>query len=164
MAINSKQKGNTFERKIAKRLSERFIETTGIENSFRRNIDSGSFFGGKNKVRTESYDMGKATLGDLVCPDWFKFTVECKHYKDPPSFNSILKQDNKKLDEWLGQARQDSEGSGKSPLVIAKFNNVPEMAFVEQDLWGDGAPITYKGFVIVLLDDLLGRGDEFFTH
>ncbi len=47
MGVNGKQKGNGFERKIANILSERFKEHTGLEQAFRRNIDSGSFFGGK---------------------------------------------------------------------------------------------------------------------
>ena len=162
MAVNSKNKGNTFERKVAKTLSERFKVRTGIDNSFRRNIDSGSFFGGKNKARTESYDLEKATMGDLVCPSSFKFSIECKHYKDAPSFLSILKQDNKTLDKWLEQAQQDAENADKHALVVAKFNNVPEMAFVKTEVWGRSADMHYKGFVIVLLDAFLEAEDDFF--
>lgn len=164
MAINSKQKGNTFERKIAQALSKRFADLTGIDNSFRRNIDSGSFFGGKNKVRTETYDLEKATMGDLVCPSAFKFSIECKHYKEPPSFASILKQDNKTLDKWIEQSKQDSENCGKSALVVVKYNSVPVMAMVEREVWGTGkdAPMTYKGFVIVPFDDFIEEPDDFF--
>jgi hypothetical protein len=162
MAVNSKNKGNTFERKIAKALSERFKERTGIDNSFRRNIDSGSFFGGKNKTRTETYDLEKATMGDLVCPSAFKFSIECKHYKDAPSFLSILKQDNKTLDRWLEQAQQDAVGCDRMALVVAKFNNVPEMAFVKADVWNAHADMHYKGFVIVLFDRFLEAPDNFF--
>jgi hypothetical protein len=162
MSVNSKNKGNTFERKIAKALSTRFAAKTGIDNSFRRNIDSGSFFGGKNKARTESYDLEKATMGDLVCPSAFKFSIECKHYKDAPSFLSILKQDNKTLDKWLEQATQDAENAGKHSLVIAKFNNVPEMAIVKREVWDREADIHYRGHVIILLDAFLTAEDDFF--
>ena len=48
MAVNGKQKGNRFERDIANMFSERFATYTGIEKAFRRNPDSGSFFGGSN--------------------------------------------------------------------------------------------------------------------
>jgi len=79
--VNGKQKGNSFERKIANLLSDRFKEHTGIESSFRRNPDSGSFFGGSNHSRTEKYDTEFAIFGDLICPKSFAYSVECKHYK-----------------------------------------------------------------------------------
>ena len=162
MAINSKNKGNAFERKIAKLLSERFAEKTGIEASLRRNADSGSFFGGKNKARVGVYDTEKATMGDLICPSAFRFTIECKHYKEPPSFLSMLKQDNKTFDKWLEQAEQDAESAGKLSLIIAKFNNVPEMVLIRSSLYPQEFNLQYKGFAIVLLEDFLSLGDDFF--
>ena len=49
MAVNGKAKGNSYERKIANLLSARFKDYTGIDQSFRRNPDSGSYFGGQNQ-------------------------------------------------------------------------------------------------------------------
>lgn len=164
MAINSKAKGNTFERKISNKLSERFRDHTGLETAFRRNIDSGSFFGGRNQVRAQTHDLDKATFGDIVTPVDFNFTVECKHYKTPPTFASIMKQKNSQLDEWLDQAEQDAASSGKKPVVIMKFNNVDEMAVVKE-LFGDlKAVINYRGYYICSLEDYLAQTDDhFFT-
>lgn len=95
--VNGKNKGNTFERKVANLLSDRFQQHTGIEKSFRRNSDSGSFFGGGNKSRVAQYDLEHAAFGDLICPDTFLYSVECKHYKSAPSFQSIV---NKEVTQW----------------------------------------------------------------
>lgn len=162
MAVNSKNKGNTFERKVAKILSERFLDKTGLENAFRRNIDSGSFFGGKNKARVDTYDTDKATFGDLVTPNAFIFTVECKHYKTPPTFASMIKQENKQLDEWIDQAELDSESAGKDWIIIMKFNNVEEMVILKKPFGTLSSLINYKGNVIVRLKDFLAQEDSFF--
>ena len=83
MAVNSKQKGNTFERKIANYLSERFQTYIGVEKAWKRNTDSGSFFGGKNQSRTEQYLTEHQQFGDIISPESFKYVIECKHYKTP---------------------------------------------------------------------------------
>lgn len=160
--INSKNKGSTFERKIANILSEKFMERTGIKTSFRRNIDSGSYFGGKNQSRVDTHDLSKAVFGDLVAPDNFRFSIECKHYKEPPSFAMLVKQDWKVLDKWLEQATQDSANSGKEFAIIIKYNNVDEIV-VLPSLFGDlTALINYKGHVIVSLRDYLAQTDGHF--
>ncbi len=159
--MNSKNKGNTFERKIANMLSEAFKEHTGMDQAFRRNVDSGSFFGGSNQARTKTHNLEKASFGDIVCPDAFKFSIECKHYKTPPSFASILKQDCGVLDKWIAQGKIDAESSERKMLLIAKFNNVPEMAIVTDD---HDLPhvMKYKGHLIVPLTDFMKQEISFF--
>ena len=160
--INSKNKGSAFERKIANLLSEKFMERTGVKTSFRRNIDSGSYFGGKNQSRVETHDLSKAVFGDLVAPDGFRFSIECKHYKEPPSFAMLVKQDWKVLDKWLDQARQDSVNSGKDFAIIIKYNNVDEIVVLPA-LFGDlKALINYKDYVIVSLSDFMTQADDHF--
>src|SRR6056297_887704 len=124
MGVNGKQKGNKFERDIANMFSERFASYTGIEKSFRRNPDSGSFFGGKNLERKEIYDQDWAIYGDLICPKNFAFAIECKHYASPPSFNMLIQGKVKQWDEWLGQARQDAEASEREMMLIIRYNRV----------------------------------------
>jgi hypothetical protein len=156
MSVNSKNKGNTFERKISKLLSETFKARTGLETAFRRNIDSGSFFGGSNQRRTITHDTSKACFGDIVTPDDFIFTLECKHYATPPSFASILKQECATLDKWIEQAKQDAESAGKTMMIIAKFNNVPEMVVIPKSCKTKAVPaMLYKGHHIFLLSDIL---------
>lgn len=162
--MNSKNKGNSFERKISKKLSERFKDITGIENSFRRNADSGSYFGGSNQKRTESYDTSKATFGDIICPESFKFSPECKHYKTPPSFNSIVKQDVKSWDDWISQASQDSRNSSKEFLLIVKYNGVNEIVFSDKNIDDLDILFKYKSWWIYSLDAFLSKEDNFFFN
>ncbi len=162
--VNGKNKGNTFERKIANLLSDRFAEHTGLESAFRRNPDSGSFFGGQNQARTETYDTEYAVFGDLICPRTFDFSIECKNYKTPPSFGSIVKQDCKQIDQWISQATQDALNAKKRMALIIKYNNVSEIV-VLPELFGTLKPIiNYKEYHIVSLDDFLAQSDDnFFT-
>jgi hypothetical protein len=160
--VQSKQKGNTFERKIANRLSERFEKVTGILKAFTRNQNSGSFFGASNQKRMQTHDVSKAEFGDIIAPSNFLFSVECKHYKTPPTFASIIAQHNSTLNEWIGQAEQDATNAKKMMCVIMKFNNVPETVILKT-LFGTLKPmINYKEYYIVSLDDFLKQDDSFF--
>lgn len=159
--INGKNKGNSFERKIANLLSKRFSVRTGIEQSFIRNPDSGSFFGGSNQKRTNTHDLEMAVFGDLKCPKSFKFTIECKHYKSPPSFQSLVKGAVTQWDQWISQASQDSVNSGKKFLLIVKYNNVEEIVFTEDELL-PSALFKYKEKNVYRLVDILSLDDSIF--
>jgi hypothetical protein len=162
--VNGKQKGNSFERKIANLLSDRFKEITGIESAFRRNPDSGSFFGGQNQSRTDTYDTEYAIFGDLICPKNFNFSIECKNYKTPPSFNAIMKQDCKQLDTWIAQAEQDAANAKKIMALIVKYNNVQEFVVIK-GIFGTLKPvINYKDYHLVTLDDFLSQDDGRFFN
>ncbi len=166
MAVNGKQKGNSFERKIANQLSNVFESITGVEHGFRRNPDSGSFFGGSNVARTETYDTDYAIYGDLICPRNFRFSVECKHYKTAPPLDAVMKQKVKQWDDWLGQAEQDAKVAQKEMLLIVKYNRTETMAFVDHELYGEIDPVfIYKGNYVYSLDEMLTVMDkeDFFT-
>lgn len=161
---HSKNKGNAFERKVSKALSARFEEYTGLESSFLRNVDSGSFFGASNQKRIQKHGTEHANFGDILTPANFKFALECKHYKTPPSFGSIIKGEYKLFDEWIGQAKQDADNAGKAWMVIAKFNNVEEFAILPQGILviADKLVMRYKDNDIVPLKALLEMEDDFF--
>lgn len=160
--MNSKNKGNAFERKIANLLSDRFLNITGKPKMFRRATDSGSFFGGSNKARMDTHDTSKASFGDIIAPDDFAFSIECKHYATAPSFASMVKQEVATFDKWIGQAEQDGESSGKTPCIIVKYNNVPEIVLIES-VFGTLEPIgRYKAYFIVPLTDFLAQDDAAF--
>jgi hypothetical protein len=162
MPVNGKNKGNTFERKISNTFSSRFEKHTGIEKSFRRNADSGSFFGGSNARRTQTHDLDKATFGDIICPDGFKFSIECKHYKTPPTFVSMVNQKCTFIDEWIKQCEHDAKQANKKVLVIMKFNNVPEMVVVDKGSVPLEPIIVYKDYWLLPLDKFLELADHFF--
>lgn len=162
MAVNGKNKGSTFERKIANLLSERFEVVTGIKQGFRRNPDSGSFFGGSNKKRTETHDLESANFGDLICPKNFKFSVECKHYKTAPSFASLVKGKVTQWDGWISQAQQDATESHKAMLLIVKYNGVDEVAFLSQPMLDLQLILPYGNVFGYRLDDLLKLNNNIF--
>ena len=66
--VNSRSKGNRFERKIAKLLNERF-ET----KEFCRTPGSGAF-----GTTHASLPKHIKVHGDLITPEKFKFVIECK--------------------------------------------------------------------------------------
>lgn len=160
--MNAKNKGNSFERKVSKILSERFKEKTGLDSSFRRNIDSGSFFGGSNQHRSSTYDTSKATFGDVVTPPGFKFNPECKHYKTPPSFGVLLKQENKQWDTWLGQAGQDAKNSDQQMLLIIKYNGINEFVMISSKIEGRDPMFIYKEYYAYSFESFLKEPDDFF--
>lgn len=161
--VNGKQKGNSFERKIANLLSDRFKEYLKEDKGFRRNPDSGSYFGGTNTRRQETHNLDYAVFGDLICPRNFKFALECKHYKSAPSFQSIFDHDVKQWDNWLAQAKQDSINAGKDMMLIVKYNNVKEIVFLDHPLIDVPIQFLYKDkYCIYKLETVLEHEDEFF--
>jgi hypothetical protein len=161
MAVNGKSKGSTFERKIANLLSARFEAKLGKSNGFRRNPDSGSFFGGSNKTRTESYDLDYAIFGDLICPRDFAYSVECKHYKTAPSMNGLLRHEVAQWDGWLAQAEQDATSSNRKMILVVKYNNVDIMVFLHEPI--SAVPHNrYKQYFIHTFDQWVQQPDEHF--
>lgn len=162
MAVNGKSKGSSFERKIANLLSARFESVTGIKQAFRRNTDSGSYFGGTNQKRVETHDLDHAQFGDLICPKNFKFSVECKFYKSGPSFSSIVKGNITQWDTWLSQAKQDATNSKKQMMLIVKYNGMDEIVFVETPVSGITLVIPYKDVYGYRLDEYIQLSNKHF--
>lgn len=161
MPVNGKQKGNRFEREVSNTLSSRFAAFTGLQNSFRRSVDSGSFYGGTNQSRTETHSLDYAVFGDIVCPRNFNFTIECKNYKDAPTLSNIVTGNVKQWDEWIEQASQDAKNANKKMLLIIKYNRTETFCVVEPT--SDFIPkVLYKGYYIVSLSDFLQKDDTFY--
>lgn len=159
--MNSKQKGNSFERAVANQFSERFAKITGVDQAFRRNPDSGSYFGGSNVSRTETHNLDYAVYGDLICPRNFKFSCELKFYKDPPTFSSVLRQEVGQWDKWIQQCVQDSAAAYKRFLLIVRYNRTETMVMVDAEEV-TVKTIPYKGYSVLPLGQLLEEPDEFF--
>lgn len=163
MAVNGKNKGNTYERKISKLLSERFEQHTGIKTAFFRNANSGAFFGGKNQYRTKTHDKDHQEFGDVICPKNFKFTIECKHYKTAPSWKQIITQNVKQWDTWIDQASTDSKNANKEFLLVIKYNNVDDFVISSMEFQGINKFGLYKSYNLYLLEEVLKlKEDSFF--
>ncbi|WP_144880510.1 putative PDDEXK endonuclease [Gluconacetobacter diazotrophicus] len=138
---NGKNKGNKWERDVANLFSEHYKNTYKIENSFRRNPDSGSFVGGSNSKRVQTHT--NLNFGDILTPDDFQYVIECKSYKEAPSFKSLLTS-NKQLDSWFSQASQDADLANKKPIVIVKYNRTPPVVWLNEK--PDSYLIEYNGW------------------
>lgn len=97
---NNKNKGKSYERQLAKQLTEAF----GL--NFERVPNSGAFVGGKNITRASKLSNSQllASSGDIISPDELAHVdFECKFYKEL-AFNSLL--DNcETLNKWIEQAQ-----------------------------------------------------------
>jgi len=96
-----------------------------------------------------------------MCPENFKFSIECKNYKTPPSFQSIIGKDVTPWNSWLSQAEQDAVNSGKNLLLIVKYNNVSEFIFVKEKLEIEEV-MAYKGYFLYTLSEFLTLSNEYF--
>jgi hypothetical protein len=117
----SKNKGASFERKIATRLQE-YWRQVRPECSFKRTPGSG----GWARANSTSFNAS----GDIICDDKsFPWCVELKHYKNF-SLDVLLSNDAAPILEWWKQA-VDETPPGSFPLVICKRNSVEEMVIFD---------------------------------
>lgn len=117
MPSRSKQKGNAFEREIAK-----ILNTIYDTQEFTRTPSSGAIMGRSNFERNIGLrENVKQTLGsDLIVPEWFKYSCERKSYKDSPNFSQIIKGNDRDLTQWLAECTYDAHNFGLTPLLFFK--------------------------------------------
>ena len=163
-----KAKGNGFENVVAKKLSTaldplKFIRTQG----------SGARVGGKN-FETIGQMFGEEALklfvGDVVPVNekqalqpgkHFRFSIECKSYKTPDGFTSLV-AGTANIFKWMQEAADDAVKIDRTPLLIMKWNNTPIFCVAYQkDTHGIGASLNIckDGTMldIFYLDDLLNN-------
>ena len=117
--INSKKKGNSFELALSKDFKILFDD-----EGFMRSPSSGALFGQSNRYRMQGIAEGFAhqVIGDLVVPENFPFSIECKAYGEL-DFHNIINGKCSKLDEWIVQAEDDALASKKEMLIVIKINH-----------------------------------------
>ena len=99
MPSAAKQKGNAWERDVAKDLSETFNE------NFIRVPNSGAYTGGANVFRVDQLTEQQRRMmdGDIMVPPCLsRYKIECKNYKTF-DFHQLFNE-NKTLDKWIKQA------------------------------------------------------------
>jgi hypothetical protein len=148
--VNSKRKGATFERKIAQTLNERFKT-----NEFSRTPGSGAF------GSTHQLPQHLIVHGDLITPEKFRFTIECKNGYNL-EIDDIFKESSD-FHKFIEQAKTDaSRAGGRDWMVVYKKNRRKELVVV-----GDKIP-NLKNYLyynnccyIYLLKDVLSKPDNF---
>ncbi len=129
MASKSKQKGSSYERDVAKFLSELYSVP------FMRNISgSGAFVGGTNSGRRSNMTEGqiRSARGDIVPPDtWNRFNCECKSYGDM-SFHQLIGDKCAQLEAWLNQLMAVAVG-GDVNILFFKITRRGQWVAVPND-------------------------------
>ena len=120
--VNSRAKGSTFERQIAKTLNDRFNTT-----EFSRSPGSGAF------ATTHDLPDYLKIYGDLITPQKFKFCIECKKGYNNQNLYSLY---NYSSDTWkfVEQCEKDSQKCSKVPMVIFKQDRQPTLAIIPQSV------------------------------
>ena len=115
---NSRAKGHTFERDVAKLLNNRLGTT-----EFSRTPGSGAF------ATTHSLPEHLKIYGDLITPYKFKYCIECKKGYNNINLYSLY---NNSSDIWdfFRQCEKDSKKCCKTPMVILKQDRKPILAAV----------------------------------
>jgi Holliday junction resolvase len=119
MGVNGCNKGKTFERYVAKFLTER----TGVE--FFRTANSGAYATiHKGKSLAVDGQRGDVTYDHNLLKNWYT-NIECKSYKN---LNIMYDMQNAKSDirKWIDKL--DKEGK-EDWLLIVKSNQRPIMYF-----------------------------------
>lgn len=114
--MNSKKKGNRFERVVAK------FFTDWTSYSFGRSPQSGSFHNNR--------DLGS----DLICNDDKHknrccISIECKNYQDIRFEHVLLGNKRCKILEFWKQADRDANRTKKLPILCMRYNSMPKGEF-----------------------------------
>ncbi len=153
--INSGDKGKRTERLLVDLMNNRF------GGGFSRSIGSG------NRVE-QVFNMPKHAkdtfTGDLVCPENFRFTLECKGGYDDIDLNFVFAKGHSQIDAFLTQADEEAD-CGRKPILVWKKNRKPWISFVRTDElphlnWN--YRLIYREWSAVPLLKLLELPDEWF--
>ena len=162
---NSKAKGNGFESKVSKILAEALAPM-----KFARTPGSGARLGGQNfaafgamfsQVAINMFVGDVVSINEQDCEKNFRFTVECKAYKDPDKLENLL-HGNSNIYGWMEEVLVDCEKVNKEGIVIFKWNNTPIYTAVTKDVIlpeGVKRIILTNGIQVSHLEELLAHKD-----
>ena len=149
---NSRAKGSTFERQVAKLLNDRFNTS-----EFSRSPGSGAF------ATTHTLPEHLKIYGDLITPLNFKYCIECKKGYNKENLYSLY---NYRSDFWkfIKQCEKDSNKCNKLPMVIFKQDRQQTLAIVPSSMsFPDNKYIEInrdnKYYKVYLFDEILKNWD-----
>jgi hypothetical protein len=159
MTSKSKSKGNRFEHEVAAHFN-----TVYETKAFARTPSSGAMVGQSNFAKRQGLEdhVINTLSSDLIVPQWFKYCVECKNYKEPPDFNTVLASGSTLLDGWLEEALRDATNTNTLPILCWKvprrgwFYSLPEQlirSFVNMEEgygkeFSEAPHIRYNGYCL----------------
>jgi len=113
----NKNKGKIYEREVAEIFANNF------GGSWIRVPNSGGYVGGFNVNRLKTLSSNQATLmtGDIIPPNNFNITIECKVRKEFKFYQLLQNKGSKILNEWINQAFIDFEQNKNLKLYVIIF-------------------------------------------
>lgn len=119
-----KGKGNEFERKICKAISEKWSNGAWKDLCWRATTSGGRAT--ITKTKTKGYHGDICAVSPLIEPLFDKYCFELKHYKDL-DIAQVLRTGKSQLLVFWRQALRAAVASDRIPLLIYKVNYLPEM-------------------------------------
>lgn len=115
--MNSKRKGNKFERLVSKWLTE----WSGFK--FER-----------NRAGSGAWHSNKDAGADITCTDpkhahRCRLSIECKSYRDIRFEHILLGTKGCEIEKFWKQAKADAERTQKVPILIMRYNSMPKQEF-----------------------------------
>ena len=120
--INSRTKGNAFERKVAGMFNDRL----GTKE-FARSPGSGAF------ATTHTLPEYLKIYGDLITPENFRYCIECKKGYNKIQIYNLLNEKSE-IWEFIKQCEKNSISSGKEPLLIFQQDRKPILAILNTNI------------------------------
>ena len=126
--VNGKQKGSSFERTIAKKLSL-YLTDNERDDTIWRSISSGAFATNRKKkgLKSENQTGDLTSISEESKLFFEVFSIECKSYKKIDLYHLIDNTSN--LEKWYKKLYEDTieNDPKKSPLLIFKQDFKPVM-------------------------------------
>jgi len=148
--VNSKRKGSTFERKIAKILNERL----GTKE-FSRTPGSGAF-----ATSHKNLPDHLRIQGDLITPVDFPFVVECKNGYDV-QIDDLFKRKSD-FHSFVKQAQSDAKSAKKDWMVIYQKTRRMALVIVGERYSVKPELVLDERYFIYPLNEFLKLPDEVF--
>lgn len=127
---SSKTKGSSFERDTAARLSH-WITDGARSDLFARTVLSGGKWTRSNQKGKDEGMPGDLMAAHPLAFDFLThFLIECKHHKDILLEQYIFRGEESHLGRIISLAIKQAEANNVEPLVIAKKNHRPTLAFM----------------------------------
>jgi hypothetical protein len=148
--VNSKRKGSTFERKIAKMLNER-LHT----KEFSRTPGSGAF-----ATSHKGLPAHMKIQGDLITPSSFPFIIECKNGYDV-QLDDLFKRKSDFF-SFIKQAQSDAKAAKKDWMVIYQKTRRMALVIVGKAYGAKPELVLDQRYFIYPLEKFLQLPDEVF--
>lgn len=149
--INSRTKGNTFERKICKLLNEKFYT-----EEFQRSPGSGAF--GTTHTLPEHLQI----YGDLITPQKFKFIIECKKGYNKIFLGDVLSE-KCEVYEFFQQAITAANKAKRQPILIIQQDRKDVLCVMQGKVEGViSIQLPFMDLHMMYLEDLLLVYNQYF--